>query len=319
MTVAIVRGQRANALVVLGSATPSMESYHNTVIGRYDRMVLERRVFDRPLAAVTVVDMREEYAALGPEVVLSRALQDAIEARLARREQSLVLLNRRGFATVVFCRQCAGTIECQNCSISLVVHGEGTARRARCHYCNYASRVPSTCPLCAAPYLEQAGFGTQRVEAEVKRLYPGARVARMDRDAVRRKGALVGLLSRVRDGDIDVLVGTQMIAKGHDFARVTLVGVISADVGLGLADLSGVGTDLPVDDAGGRPGRARRAAGAGHHPDRLSGSLQHSVGLPAGLSCVLRTRDAVPARDALSAARPRSSIPSFARAPLTVR
>jgi primosomal protein N' (replication factor Y) len=234
--VAIVRAQRAGALIVLGSATPSMESYHNAMSGKYERIVLERRVLDRPLAAVTVVDMREEYAVEGPDVVLSRALRDGVAARLERGEQALVLLNRRGFATAVFCRQCAGTLDCPNCSVSLVIHGEGSARRARCHYCNYSARVPAQCPLCAAPYLEQTGFGTERVEAEVRRSFAQARVARLDRDAVRRKGALDALLARFRRGEIDVLVGTQMIAKGHDFPRVTLVGVVSADVGLGMAD-----------------------------------------------------------------------------------
>jgi primosomal protein N' (replication factor Y) len=234
--VAIVRAQRAGALVVLGSATPSMETYHNAVAGKYERVVLERRVLGRPLASVTVIDMREEYAAEGPDVILSRALREGIRTRLDRDEQALVLLNRRGFATAVFCRQCAGTIDCPNCSVSLVVHGEGSAKRARCHYCNYTARVPNKCPLCAGPYLEQAGYGTERVEAEVKAACPGARVARLDRDAIRRKGSLNSLLNRFRDGDIDILVGTQMIAKGHDFPRVTLVGVVSADVGLGLAD-----------------------------------------------------------------------------------
>jgi primosomal protein N' (replication factor Y) (superfamily II helicase) len=234
--VAIVRAQRARALVVLGSATPSMESYHNAMSGKYERVVLERRVLDRPLAGVAVVDMREEYAAEGPDVVLSRALRAAIAQRLERREQALVLLNRRGFATAVFCRQCAGTLDCPNCSVSLVVHGEGHARRARCHYCNYTARVPTKCPLCAGPYLEQTGIGTERVEAEVRAASPGARVARLDRDAIRRRGALADLLGRFGSGEIDVLVGTQMIAKGHDFPRVTLVGVVSADVGLGMAD-----------------------------------------------------------------------------------
>lgn len=234
--VAIVRGQRANALVILGSATPSLESYHNAIRGRYERVVLERRVRDRPLAAITLVDMREEYAEEGPDVVLSRPLRTALAARLERNEQALVLLNRRGFATAIFCRQCAATLECPNCSVSLVVHGEGRARRTQCHYCYYSARVPSACPQCGGSYLEQSGFGTERVEAEVMRVCPSARVARLDRDAIRRKGALATLLSRFRDGDIDVLVGTQMIAKGHDFAGVTLVGVVSADVGLGLAD-----------------------------------------------------------------------------------
>jgi primosomal protein N' (replication factor Y) len=233
--VAIVRAQRAGALVVLGSATPSMETYHNAITGRYERVVLERRVLDRPLAAVTVIDMREEYAVEG-DVILSRALRDGIARRLARREQSLVLLNRRGLATAVFCRQCAGTLDCPNCSVSLVVHGQGQAQRARCHYCNYTARVPTRCPLCAGPYLEQAGFGTERVEDEVRSACPGARIARLDRDAIRRRGSLDALLSRFRAGEIDVLVGTQMIAKGHDFPNVTLVGVVSADVGLGMAD-----------------------------------------------------------------------------------
>lgn len=272
--VAIVRAQRAGALVVLGSATPSMESYYNAMSGKYERVALERRVLDRPLAAVTVVDMREEYAAVGPDAVLSRALVDAIQARLDRREQSLVLLNRRGLATAVFCRQCAGTLECPNCSVSLVVHGDrarpagglaapSRSARARCHYCNYSVRVPTKCPLCAGPYLEHAGFGTERVEAEVRRLCPQARVDRLDRDAIRRKGSLDLLLSRFRDGDIDVLVGTQMIAKGHDFPRVTLVGVVSADVGLGLADFrASERTFQLLTQVAGRAGRGEQAGEA---------------------------------------------------------
>jgi primosomal protein N' (replication factor Y) (superfamily II helicase) len=234
--VAIVRGRGVGALVVLGSATPSMESYAHAVNGKYERVCLTRRVLDRPLPEVRIVDMREEYAAAGPDVVLSRPLVEALRRQIEKGEQSLVLLNRRGFATAVFCRQCAGTVDCPNCSVSLVVHGEGAARRARCHYCNYTARVPAACPLCAAPYLDQSGFGTERVEAEVKRAVPRARVARLDRDAIRARGALADLLGRFRAGDIDILVGTQMIAKGHDFPRVTLVGVVSADVGLGLAD-----------------------------------------------------------------------------------
>jgi primosomal protein N' (replication factor Y) len=257
--VAIVRGQRANALVILGSATPSMESYHNALSGRYERVVLEKRVLDRALASVTVVDMREEYAAEGPDVVLSRPLREALGARLERNEQALVLLNRRGFATAVFCRQCAGTLECPNCSVSLVVHGEGRARRTQCHYCNYSARVPAACPSCGGEYLEQSGFGTERLEAEVARVCPSARVARLDRDSIRRKGALGTLLSRFRSGEIDVLVGTQMIAKGHDFARVTLVGVVSADVGLGLADFrASERTFQLLTQVAGRAGRGDR-------------------------------------------------------------
>ena len=235
-TVARWLARRTRSVLVFGSATPSVATYSAALSDREHLLELPHRAQGRPLPPVTVVDMREEYAEGGPDVVLSRALTDALAARLARGEQALVLLNRRGFATAVFCRQCAGTLDCPNCSVSLVVHGDGLARRARCHYCNYSSRVPAACPLCAGPYLEQAGFGTERVEAELKRAFPTARVARLDRDAIRRRGALGALLTRFRDGGVDVLVGTQMIAKGHDFPRVTLVGVVSADVGLGLAD-----------------------------------------------------------------------------------
>ena len=295
--VAIVRAQRAGALVVLGSATPSMESYHHAMTGKYARVVLERRVLDRPLASVSVVDMREEYAAEGPDVILSRALRDGIQARLQRQEQSLVLLNRRGFATAVFCRQCAGTIDCPNCSVSLVVHGEGNARRARCHYCNYTSRVPPACPLCAGPYLEQAGFGTERVEAEVKKACPGARVARLDRDAIRKRGSLASLLSRFRDGAIDVLVGTQMIAKGHDFPRVTLVGVVSADVGLGLADFrASERTFQLLTQVAGRAGRGEALGEAivqTLYPDHYSIQLACRQDFPAFYQRELKFRTAM--------------------------
>jgi primosomal protein N' (replication factor Y) len=232
--VAVFRARAEGALVVLGSATPSMESYTNARSGRYTLVTLQRRVLDRPMADVRIVDMRAEYAAEGPDVVLSGALRDALAARLGRGEQAIVLLNRRGYATAVFCRQCGSTLECPNCSVSLTVHR--AANRARCHYCNYARPVPKACTQCAGPYLEQMGFGTERVEAELAEAFPDARVGRVDRDTVRRRGAIAGLLAQFARGDLDVLVGTQMIAKGHDFPRVTLVGVISADVGLGLAD-----------------------------------------------------------------------------------
>ena len=242
-------------------------------------------MLDRPLAAVTIVDMREEYAAGGPDVMLSRALTEGIAARLERGEQSLVLLNRRGFATAIFCRQCAGTLDCPNCSVSLVVHGEGQSRRARCHYCNYSARVPAVCPLCAGAYLEQTGFGTERIEAEVKRLCPGARVARLDRDAIRRRGSLDALLGRFRDGAIDVLVGTQMIAKGHDFPRVTLVGVISADVGLGLADFrASERTFQLLTQVAGRAGRGEQPGEAiiqTLYPDHYSIQLACRQDYPA--------------------------------------
>jgi primosomal protein N' (replication factor Y) len=226
-----------------------METYQNAMTGKYESATLERRVLDRPLAAVRIVNMREEYAAEGPDVVISRDLARAIGERLARQEQVVVLLNRRGYATAVFCRQCGDTFDCPNCSVSLTVHTRRGGRpapspgghplvegTARCHYCNYAMRIPTRCRKCAAPYLEQTGFGTERVEQQLRETFPAARIARVDRDSVRRKGSLAALLGRFAAGELDVLVGTQMIAKGHDFPRVTLVGVVSADVGLGMAD-----------------------------------------------------------------------------------
>ncbi len=232
--VAVVRGRMEQALVVLGTATPSLESAANARAGRYDLIRLTKRVLDRPLAAVRVVDMRGEYASRGPNVTLSAPLLAGIEDRLAKREQVVVLLNRRGFASVIFCRQCGSSMECPHCSVMLTFHK--AARRVRCHYCNYATAVPRTCGACGGEYLEQSGFGTERLEADIRAAFPGARVARVDRDTVRRKGAIARMLRDVASGAVDILVGTQMIAKGHDFPAVTLVGVVSADVGLGLAD-----------------------------------------------------------------------------------
>jgi primosomal protein N' (replication factor Y) len=259
--VAVMRARQAAALVVLGSATPSLESYHNAANARYALVTLEKRVFERPMATVRLVDMREEYAASGPDVIVSGALADAIHDRLARREQAIVLLNRRGFATTVFCRQCGATLECPNCSVTLTVHR--AARLARCHYCNYAIRTPKACLQCAGLYLEQAGVGTERVEAEIRALFPEARVARVDRDTISRRGAIASLLQRFSDGEIDVLVGTQMIAKGHDFPQVTLVGVISADVGLGLADFRAAERTFQLlTQVAGRAGRGESAGEA---------------------------------------------------------
>jgi primosomal protein N' (replication factor Y) len=257
--VAIVRASRVGALVVLGSATPSLESYAHAESGKYSKCVLGTRVMDRAPAAVRVVNMRDVYAAKGPDVIVGPELETAIAHRLEVGEQAMVLLNRRGFATAVFCRQCGDTFECPNCSVSLTVHGATRGWRARCHYCNFVQSVPPTCRKCAAPYLEHAGFGTERVEAVLRERFPEARIARVDRDTIRRQGALTELLRRFAGGKIDILVGTQMIAKGHDFPRVTLVGVISADVGLGVADFrAGERTFQLLTQVVGRAGRGDR-------------------------------------------------------------
>ena len=276
--VAIMRGKFAGALVVLGSATPSMESYFNVQQRRYQTVTLPRRIHDRALAAVRVVNMREEYAQEGPDVILSRALREAMQARLEQSEQTLVLLNRRGYATSVFCRQCGHTLDCPNCSVSLTVHTGRHTWRARCHYCNYTRVVPRQCVRCAAPYLEHVGFGTERVEAEIRALVPDARVGRVDRDTVRRRGSLTALLNRFARRELDVLVGTQMIAKGHDFPLVTLVGVISADIGLGLADFRAAERTFQLlTQVAGRAGRGEQAGEAiiqtlfpGHYSIRLA-------------------------------------------------
>jgi primosomal protein N' (replication factor Y) len=214
-------------------------------------------VLDRPLAAVRVVDMREVFAAEGPDAVLSPPLRDALAARLAGGEQSVVLLNRRGYAAAYFCRACAASLECPHCSITLTVHR--AARRAQCHYCDYAVPLPPACPSCGGEFLDYRGVGTERIEAEVRAAVPGARVARVDRDTTRRRGAIDAVLRRFAARELDVLVGTQMIAKGHDFPEVTLVGVVSADVGLGVADFRAAERTFQLlTQVVGRAGRGER-------------------------------------------------------------
>ena len=254
---AIMRARQAGAAVVLGSATPSMESYQNAMTGRYARVVLPQRVFSRALPTVHIVDMRDELASQGADAVLSSVLLDGLATRLEQREQSLVLLNRRGYAAALLCRQCGQTLECPNCTVTLTFHRlEG---RMRCHYCNYSRPRPTVCPNCEGPYLERIGFGTERIESEIVRALPDARVARLDRDAVKRRGVAAERLKRFGAGDIDVLVGTQMIAKGHDFPSVTLVGVVSADVGLGVADFRAAERTFQLlTQVAGRAGRGKR-------------------------------------------------------------
>lgn len=257
--VAVVRAQRHGALVVLGSATPSLESYANVARGKYVRVTLARRVADRPLADVRVVDMREEWAETGEDVPLSRAFVEAVATRLESREQVLVLLNRRGLASAVLCRQCGGTVECPHCSVSMTVHGRPPRAQARCHYCDHSERVPVACPRCAAPYLEHIGVGTERIEHDLRERFPTARIGRVDRDTVSTRGSLTAMLDRFARHELDLLVGTQMIAKGHDFPRVTLVGVMSADVGLGVPDFRAAERTFQlITQVVGRAGRGER-------------------------------------------------------------
>lgn len=231
--VAFRRGMAHRAVVVLGTATPAVETIHRAGRGELERVVLSRRVQGRPLPRVDVVDMREELRE-GNRSIFSRMLQEALEQCVSRGEQAVLFLNRRGFSTFVLCRSCGKVMECPHCDISLTFHR--TNRTLRCHYCGYAEPVPETCPACGSSHIRYFGTGTQRVEEEIARLFPGMRVIRMDVDTTNRKGAHEELLGRFGAGEADVLLGTQMIAKGLDFPRVTLVGVIAADIMLHLPD-----------------------------------------------------------------------------------
>ncbi|HLE20609.1 MAG TPA: primosomal protein N' [Vicinamibacteria bacterium] len=256
--VAIKRAQAAGAVIVLGSATPSLESYTHAVEGRYRLARLPERIAGRPLASVRLIDMKEVVRQEGPETILSQPLREAIEARTSAGEQALVLLNRRGYATQLVCRECGLAANCNECSVALTLHQKG--RLAVCHYCGLGRSTPTRCDMCSGEYLHQRGYGTERVEELLKATFPQIRVSRMDRDTMRRKGSYEGLLSRFAAGEIDLLVGTQMLAKGHDFPAVTLVGVLAADVGLGVPDFRAAERTFQLlTQVSGRAGRGSRA------------------------------------------------------------
>ena len=251
---AVVRGREAQAVVLLGSATPSLESFAHARSGRYGLLRLGGRLGARPLAAVEVVDMRREFLQTGAARPLSRALVSALQECLGRGEQALVLRNRRGWAVSLLCPACGTRVTCPRCSLALTWHQ--AAARLRCHLCDLERPHPGECPSCRFEELQQVGEGAERIEHELRLALPAARMARMDRDTVRRKGAQEDLLQRFAAGEIDVLVGTQMIAKGHDFPRVTLVGVVSADQSLGLPDFrAGERTFQLLTQVAGRAGR----------------------------------------------------------------
>ena len=232
--VAIVRAQGAGACVVLGSATPSLESRYNAERGKYTLLELPGRVQDRPLPTVELIDMRQEFLETRKQDTFSRKLMEGLGQRLDRGEQTIVLLNRRGFSSFVACRACGERVACVNCSLTLTYHKRD--RRLLCHYCGYAEKVPSACPKCASEHIYFLGLGSERVEEELHRVFPAARIARLDRDTVTGKRQYETILNEFRQGHFDILVGTQMIAKGHDIPNVTLVGVVSADIGLGMPD-----------------------------------------------------------------------------------
>jgi len=232
--IAVMRAKMADAVVVLGSATPSLESYFNAKKNKYVLVELPDRVEQRPLPEVEIIDMRQEFQETGHEQVISRKLAAEIKERFDRNEQVMVLLNRRGYSPLVLCRTCGKTLECQNCAIALTHHKR--EHKMVCHYCGYTAPVPKACVHCGSEYVYFLGTGSEKLEELLHGMFPQARVARLDRDTVRGHEDFERTLNALSDGELDLVVGTQMIAKGHDIHGVTLVGVVGADSALGMPD-----------------------------------------------------------------------------------
>jgi len=232
--VAVMRAKMAGAVVVLGSATPSLESYYNAKKNKYALVELPDRVERRPLPEVEIVDMRQEFQETGQEQVISRKLAEEIRERLEKKEQVMVLLNRRGYSPVALCRACGKTLQCKNCAVSMTHHKR--EHKMECHYCGHVERIPEKCAHCGSEYVYFVGTGSEKLEELLHGLFPQARIGRLDRDTVRGREDFERALNALNEGALDMLVGTQMIAKGHDIHGVTLVGVIGADMALGLPD-----------------------------------------------------------------------------------
>ncbi len=232
--IAVMRAKMANAVVVLGSATPSLESYFNAKKNKYALVELPDRVEQRPLPEVDIIDMRQEFQETGQEQVISRKLAAEIKERFDRKEQVMILLNRRGYSPLVLCRTCGKTLECQNCAIALTHHKR--EHKMVCHYCGFTAPVPKACVHCGSEYVYFLGTGSEKLEELLHGMFPQARIARLDRDTVRGHEDFERTLNALSEGELDLLVGTQMIAKGHDIHGVTLVGVVGADSALGLPD-----------------------------------------------------------------------------------
>ncbi len=257
--VAVMRAKLNNAVVALGSATPSVESFYNAQTGKYQLLSMPNRIDDVPMPQITFVDMRSEPRIIGRKdpIILSRFMRQKIDEKLARGEQIILFQNRRGFATLFKCSSCGYVAECENCSISLTYHLRG--RLLKCHYCGFVRKAPEVCPQCGGLDLFFRGIGTQRIEEELKTLFPGVKAVRMDLDTTRGKHAHDRILSAFGRGDYQILLGTQMVAKGLDFPRVTLVGVISADSALYFPDFrAGERTFQLLTQVAGRAGRKDR-------------------------------------------------------------
>jgi primosomal protein N' (replication factor Y) len=231
---AIMRAKLEGAVALLASATPSLESFQHARAGKYHLLELSTRVENRPLAAVEIVDLRADFQQTRKAGPISGRLRGAIEERLAAGTQALLLINRRGYSWFSLCRSCGAASQCQNCSISLTYHKR--RQRMICHYCGFSHAVPQTCPKCGSEYVYFVGQGAEQLEERLRDYFPEARIGRLDRDTARTKREFQRVLGAFAAGDLDILVGTQMVAKGHDFQRVTLVGVVSTDTSLGLPD-----------------------------------------------------------------------------------
>ena len=268
--VAVRRGEMENARVVLGSATPSLEAYTKARQGEYLLVKLTERYRDRPLPEVSVVDLRKELKS-GNRSVLSRKLQEAVQHRLERREQAMLFLNRRGYAGFVSCRSCGEVLKCPHCDVALSEHSNG---KMICHYCGYERSSVKVCPVCGSPYIGGFKAGTQQIEAVLRREFPDAGILRMDYDTTRTRGSYEQILASFAAHEADILVGTQMIVKGHDFPDVTLVGIIAADLSLNEADYRcGERTFQLLTQAVGRSGRGKKTGEAviqTYHPDHYS-------------------------------------------------
>ncbi|PYK86203.1 MAG: primosomal protein N' [Verrucomicrobia bacterium] len=252
--VAVVRAKIEKCVAVLGSATPSLESYYNATIGKYRLATLTQRVDDRQMPLMRIVDLRQERRKERAIAILSEKLRGAIADRLEKREQTILFLNRRGFSTSLLCSNCGEARNCPNCSVALTFHRH--VARLSCHLCGHTAAVPKKCPACGKDALIYAGFGTEKVESTVAHIFPNATVRRMDADSMTRKQAYRDTLLNFRAGKIDILVGTQMIAKGLHFPNVTLVGIINADLALHLPDFrAGERTFQLLTQVAGRAGR----------------------------------------------------------------
>jgi primosomal protein N' (replication factor Y) len=251
---AVVRAKQCSGVALLGSATPSIQSYHNVASQKFTEVNLEKRVEQRPLPEITIVDLRQSKNKRGVRRYITDELYRAMKEALGRGQQILLFLNRRGFATFPVCADCGEALKCKNCDISFTLHQQSGAYK--CHYCGFSRPSASECNQCGSSRIKHLGLGTEKVEAAVKDLYPEARVARMDRDTTTRKGSIVKLLKDLRNRNIDILVGTQMVAKGHDFPNITLVGIICADLSLSFPDFrAGERTFQLLAQVSGRAGR----------------------------------------------------------------